>query len=61
MPRFVGRDREVAALGGALGQPPAVVLIDGEAGIGKTRLLREFLASPAGRGRRPGGGLPAAA
>lgn len=52
VPRFVGRDREVATLGGALGQPPAVVLIDGEAGVGKTRLLREFLASQAERGRR---------
>lgn len=52
VPRFVGRDREVATLGGALGQPPAVVLIDGEAGIGKSRLLREFLASRAARERR---------
>ncbi|MEU4096320.1 AAA family ATPase [Streptomyces sp. NPDC026673] len=52
MPRFVGREREVAALGSALGRPPAVVLIDGEAGIGKTRLLREFLASHAEDGRR---------
>ncbi|MGS2615316.1 helix-turn-helix transcriptional regulator [Micromonospora sp. LZ34] len=52
MPRFVGRDRELAVLGQALGQPPAVVLLDGEAGIGKTRLLREFLASPSERGRR---------
>ncbi|MFJ4849283.1 helix-turn-helix transcriptional regulator [Streptomyces sp. NPDC088733] len=52
VPRFVGRDREVGALGAALGQPPAVVLIDGEAGIGKTRLLRELLASEAQRGRR---------
>ncbi|MFE7707821.1 AAA family ATPase [Streptomyces sp. NPDC057486] len=52
MPRFVGRDREVAVLGEAFGQAPAVVLIDGEAGIGKTRLLREFLVSPGERGRR---------
>lgn len=52
VPRFVGREREVAALGSALGRPPAVVLIDGEAGIGKTRLLREFLASQAEDGRR---------
>ena len=52
VPRFVGRDRELAALGDALGQPPAVVLLEGEAGIGKTRLLREFLASPSGRGCR---------
>ncbi|MFI5488509.1 ATP-binding protein [Micromonospora echinaurantiaca] len=52
MPRFVGRDRDVAALGEALGRPPAVVLLDGEAGIGKTRLLREFLASSSERGPR---------
>lgn len=50
VPRFVGRDRELTALGAALGRPPAVVLLDGEAGIGKTRLLREFLASQAERG-----------
>ncbi|MFD4611828.1 helix-turn-helix transcriptional regulator [Streptomyces sp. NPDC058440] len=52
MPRFVGRDREVTALEAALGHSPAVIVIDGEAGIGKTRLLREFLASQAERGRR---------
>ncbi|MDX2706419.1 AAA family ATPase [Streptomyces sp. PA03-6a] len=51
-PRFVGRERELAALGGALGPVPAVVLLDGEAGIGKTRLLREFLGSQAEQGRR---------
>lgn len=51
-PRFVGRDREIAALDEALGQQPAVVLIEGEAGIGKSRLLREFLAAGSGGGRR---------
>ncbi|MEU4157798.1 AAA family ATPase [Actinoplanes sp. NPDC026670] len=45
-PRFVGRDREVAALRGALARPPAIVLVEGEAGIGKSRLLREWLAVP---------------
>ena len=50
-PRFVGRDRELAALEGALGTAPALVLLEGEAGIGKTRLLREFLATRAGQGR----------
>ncbi|MBE8478370.1 helix-turn-helix transcriptional regulator [Streptomyces justiciae] len=50
-PRFVGRDGELDALGSALDGEPAVVLIEGEAGIGKTRLLREFLASEARRGR----------
>ncbi len=51
-PRFVGRGREMRALSVALGQPPAVVLLEGEAGIGKTRLLREYLASPSGQGHR---------
>ncbi|MFJ6650872.1 ATP-binding protein [Streptomyces sp. NPDC091290] len=53
-PRFVGRDRELAALEGALGTAPALVLLEGEAGIGKTRLLREFLATRTGQER----GLP---
>lgn len=50
-PRFVGRDGELDTLGSALGHATAVVLIEGEAGIGKTRLLREYLASQAERGR----------
>ncbi len=43
-PSFVGREQELADLAGALGASPAVVLIEGEAGIGKTRLLQEYLA-----------------
>ncbi len=46
-PAFIGRDREAAALAGALSEKPAVVLLEGEAGIGKTRLLQEYLASAA--------------
>ncbi|RJL34511.1 ATP-binding protein [Bailinhaonella thermotolerans] len=47
-PDLVGRDRELAALRAALGSPPALVLVEGEAGVGKSRLLREFLGgSPA--------------
>jgi DNA-binding CsgD family transcriptional regulator len=49
-PRFTGRERELAQLTQALAGPPAVVLVEGEAGIGKTRLVQEFLASPAGQG-----------
>ncbi|HWS34419.1 MAG TPA: AAA family ATPase, partial [Actinoplanes sp.] len=45
-PRFVGRDRELAALRSALARPPAIVLVEGEAGIGKSRLLREWLTAP---------------
>lgn len=51
-PAFVGRAREVAALGEALSQPPAVVLVEAEPGAGKSRLVREFLASPDGRRHR---------
>jgi DNA-binding CsgD family transcriptional regulator/tetratricopeptide (TPR) repeat protein len=52
-PAFVGRERELAALTQALGGEPAVVLVEGEAGIGKTRLVREFLTSPGGRHHSP--------
>ncbi|MFF7590686.1 ATP-binding protein [Kitasatospora purpeofusca] len=41
---FVGRDRELRALLGALSAPPAVVLVEGEAGIGKSRLVAEASA-----------------
>ncbi|WP_194893186.1 ATP-binding protein [Catenulispora pinisilvae] len=42
-PRFIGRDGELDALRSALTSGTAVVLIEGEAGIGKSRLLAEFL------------------
>jgi predicted ATPase len=42
-PVFVGRDAELAALTAALDAAvagePAVVLVSGEAGVGKTRLV----------------------
>jgi DNA-binding CsgD family transcriptional regulator/type II secretory pathway predicted ATPase ExeA len=47
-PGFVGRERELAALGRAIAADPSVVLVEGEAGIGKTRLMREFLSSREG-------------
>jgi AAA ATPase domain len=54
VPRICGREAEIGALGEALGRVaaggPAVVLVEGEAGIGKTRLLAEALADAAGRG-----------
>ncbi|MEU6322732.1 ATP-binding protein [Streptomyces sp. NPDC047009] len=51
-PRFVGRGTELRELLGALAHPPAVVLVEGEAGIGKSRLIREMLDVPEVRGRR---------
>ena len=41
-PRFVGRTREIATLRRAFATPPALVLVEGEAGIGKSRLLHEL-------------------
>ncbi|MEU4644480.1 AAA family ATPase [Micromonospora sp. NPDC023814] len=49
-PALVGRDGELARLGDVLATPPALVLVEGEAGIGKTRLLEEFLSSSTGTG-----------
>ncbi|AEV84965.1 hypothetical protein ACWT_3941 [Actinoplanes sp. SE50] len=50
---FVGRAAELADLAGALGDAvrgdPRTVLIAGEAGVGKTRLLEEFEERCAGR------------
>ncbi len=46
-PAFVGRARELADLQRALDASPGVVLVEGEAGIGKSRLVRELLTSPA--------------
>ena len=51
---FVGREAELARLAAALedaggGRAPAIV-VEGESGAGKTRLLREFAAVGAGRG-----------
>ncbi|WP_084965887.1 helix-turn-helix transcriptional regulator [Thermoactinospora rubra] len=52
---LVGRDEALAAalgaLTGAAAGPPAFVIVEGEAGIGKTRLVQECLAAPALRGR----------
>jgi DNA-binding CsgD family transcriptional regulator len=49
-PAFTGRQEELAALSRALASPPAVVLVEGEAGIGKSRLVREFLDLAGGQG-----------
>ncbi|MGI9094749.1 MAG: AAA family ATPase [Thermoleophilaceae bacterium] len=44
---LIGRERELALLLEALDDPPAVILVEGEAGIGKSRLVHEALCHPA--------------
>jgi DNA-binding CsgD family transcriptional regulator len=51
-PRFVGRNAELRRVVDALRRPPALVLVEGEAGIGKSRLVREALAAIAPGGPR---------
>lgn len=52
---FVGRDAELAELGRAYARvragSPATVLLGGEAGVGKTRLITEFATPLAGEAR----------
>jgi predicted ATPase len=47
VPRLVGRDTEPATLADSVAHRPALVLVEGEAGISKARLLQEFLAPTA--------------
>jgi predicted ATPase len=60
VPRICGREAEIQALSEALDRVaaggPAIVLVEGEAGIGKTRLLAEVLEDAAGRGMRVAAG-----
>jgi DNA-binding CsgD family transcriptional regulator len=55
-PALVGRAEYLAELDAALGQAreggPSALLIGGEAGIGKTRLISEFAAAAGGSGAR---------
>jgi predicted ATPase len=46
---FVGRDGELAVLRAAIAAPPSAVLVVGEGGVGKTRLVVEALAAAPGR------------
>ncbi|WP_329363286.1 ATP-binding protein [Streptomyces sp. NBC_01483] len=52
VPRFVGRDAELRRVVDTLGRLPALVLVEGEAGIGKSRLVREALTAVAAEGPR---------
>ena len=58
--RICGREAEIQALGEALGRVaaggPAIVLVEGEAGIGKTRLLAQALEDARGRGMQVAAG-----
>jgi len=60
VPRICGREAELQALGEALGRiasgGPAIVLVEGEAGIGKSRLLAQVLQDAAGRGMQVAAG-----
>ncbi|WP_167574176.1 ATP-binding protein [Kitasatospora cheerisanensis] len=47
VPGFVGRRRELARLVAALRAAPSVVLVEGEAGVGKSALVRQALAQAA--------------
>src|SRR5262245_22340654 len=45
-PVLVGRQQELELLLAAALDPPCVAIVEGEAGVGKTRLVRELLALP---------------
>lgn len=47
-PVLIGRGEHLAALREAVVRPPAVVLLEGEAGVGKSRLVSELLAGDLG-------------
>jgi hypothetical protein len=55
-PALVGRAGEISRLRSAFASvregAPAAVLIGGEAGVGKSRLIREFTAAERGAGAR---------
>jgi len=48
-PVLIGRDDELSAVVSAVASPPSLVVVEGEAGIGKSRLIREVVAAVSGR------------
>lgn len=44
---FVGRERDLALLRATLTRPPSLTIVEGESGIGKSRLVREASVDPA--------------
>lgn len=50
-PILVGREDQLRRLVTAVSRPPAVAVLEGEAGIGKTRLVTEMAAHPDAAGR----------
>jgi predicted ATPase len=64
-PRLRGREAELGALGELIDRVasghPAAVLVEGEAGIGKTRLLAEALDGARARGLQVAAGRAQAA
>jgi len=50
-PVMVGRDQELELLLSAVSRSPSLVMVEGESGVGKTRLVQEMLARPDLRGR----------
>jgi DNA-binding CsgD family transcriptional regulator len=51
-PLIIGRERELEAISALLDQGAGTLLVSGEAGIGKSRLMREALANATARGFR---------
>ncbi|WP_162564189.1 MULTISPECIES: LuxR family transcriptional regulator [Microbacterium] len=49
---LVGRDRDLQLLRASLSHPPSLTVVEGEAGIGKSRLVRELVRDPALSGIR---------